>query len=1400
MATGPSEVTEVLVPRCPSCHRRLAALASCPADGAQAPLRAASIDLGAEPPPSLAGFHVGLPLAAGAFSLLWEATRLDDGARAVLKVSRAHSLLARERFRSEAWALEQLGPPVSPRLHQNGVLEDGRAYIAMERLEGETLASRLESLPAALDLRAAVDVALAVLRCLEAVHERGLIHQDLAPENVFLEPGGGVRLLDFGLSQRVRGVACHPADSALATLGALLGRPEPMSPERLRGEPVDERADLYAFGALLFELLTLRAPFAGDPASVAQAHLRRRPPRPGALAAVPPPIEELVLACLAKERALRPRDAAALRAALASAASAALAPAGRGPGGAAARADDAEETASSSADRHDTVVLALEARGAEAEVRAAVARHDGHLARQRGYRFVAYFPGPKEAAAERALLAGREIVASVGAPLAIHVAPLKLRRDAEGLHVAGMAVERPESWLPAEPWRGIALSAELVTAHPGLDVAAASEDGRYFFAPDAPSPAGDRDAARAAPLPLVGRGEPLSAVEESRERALAGLGPGLCLLTGERGAGRSRLAEEIAESSRRAHPGALVISLRAEPEIAARPGGRAATTAAALLAEVLRPELDTDTGISGGPGDAGERGAGDAPRDPRARCIERLGLPLGGEVWPAVAALLGWREPSTDRLRGWAHRGSAIRALAEGLRRRAMERPVVLVLDDAHLADNIALDALELATRREAPLPLWVLLTGGPELAARRYTLGARRTARDHIALPALDDAAGLLLCAELLRPAEHPPSAALRRICAWAGYSPRGLVELTRAIKRAGLVRLRARSSSCHLATAELEKLPPSTAWQWFAARQLEALPPELAACARLCAVLGFELSEDVAEGAQRSLEREVARGGEREDSRREDEGEREGAAAPRLDVPSSLRALAARGILVPRGAREDAARGRARYTFRSALLQEAIYALLTEEQRAGLHRHALAVWESLAETRPRAPELLEPVARHAAAAGARARAAHAYLVLGDLQRDRHNNAVADGHYSSALLWADGDDQRRRYLALLGRARVRYRVLRTGEALEDLRSAGALARTMRDGRLIAEALLEEATALDWAGAWEESAARVEEVLPLLDARDGDDVAHAAHAALAARFEVAAGRSAFRKGNVADALERLARGAESVRDADHDAHVTALTLLACALAQSGQLDEAEQRFEEAVRACEERGDRVHLCAALVRRAELWPALDEPGRGIADLRRAVALAREEANARAEREATIRLSELLYLWGREDEALPLVRQARALDEQLADRPVYDSALLLARIHAMRDEHVEASRQLRWLRAQGAVADLPPYAQALLGAMQLAVRDPRYSLESARTRAALREEAEPAGDIGGGLSADERLELLYWRARALLDAGRHEDVALLLTRAAQMLAESRAWRPRFAKLRAGYGQLAG
>ncbi|MGK3965123.1 serine/threonine-protein kinase PknK [Sorangium sp. So ce118] len=1349
-----------------------------------APRHAAPLDLDAEISPSLAGYRVGPPLAAGAFSVIWDATRLDDGAAAVIKVSRAHPLLARERFRCETWALEQLGPPVSPRLLQNGVLEDGRAYIAMERLQGETLAARLEGLPAALDLRSALDVALAVLGCLQVVHERGLVHVDLAPENIFLEPGGGVRLLDFGLSQRERGVVCHPADSTLTTLGTMLGAPEYASPERLRGEPIDGRADLYAFGALLFELLTLRAPFTGDRASVAHGHLSRRPTRPGELAPVPPPIEDLVLACLAKERALRPRDAAGLRAALAAAGAAALAD--RDGAAALAASTGGDDAASISTDRHDTVVLALEARGAEDEVRAAVARHEGHLARQRGYRFVAIFPGPKEAAAERALLAGREIVASVGAPLAIHVAPLKLRREAEGVQVvAGLAVERPESWLPAEPWRGIALSAELVTAHPGFDVAAASEDGRYFFAQEAPPPSSDRDAARAAP-PLVGRAEALSAVEESRQRALAGLGPGLCTLVGERGAGKSRLVQEIAEASRRAHPGALVISLRAEPELRARAAradsGRPGQTAAALLAQVLWAGEGSEDGAGGG--------ARAAPRDPRAFCVERLGQPLGGEVWPAVSACLGWTTGGPSDRPPPARRGSVIRALAEGLRRRAAGRPVIVILDDAHLADGFTLDALELATRREAPLALWVLLAGGPELAARRHALSARSSARDSVALPPLDDAAGLLLCAELLRPAEPPPSAALRRICAWAGYNPRCLVELTRALKRGGFVRLRARSNSYQLATADLDKLPPSTAWQWFAARHLEALPPELNACAKLCAVLGFELSDDVAAGAQRSLEREDA-SAPRENVALDVEPD------VALDVPRSLRALVARGILASRDAvqGEDTPCGGARYTFRSALLQEAIYALLTEEQRARMHRHALAVWESLAEARPRAPDLLEPIARHAAAAGARARAAHAYLILGDLQRDRHNNAVADGHYSSALLWADGDDQRQRYLALLGRARVRYRVLRTGEALDDIRSAGALARTMKDPRMIAEALLEEATALDWAGAWEESAARVEEVIPLLDVREGH-----ADAALVARFEVAVGRSSFRKGNLDDALERLTRGVEVVREADHDTHVVGLTLLACVLVRCGHLDEAEQRFDEAVRSCEERGDRVHLCAALVRRAELWPALDAPDRGIADLRRAVQLAREEANAWAEREATIKLAELLYLWGREDEALPLVRQVRLLDEQFKDRPVYSSALLLARIHAMRDEHAEASRQLRWLRAQGAVADLPHYAQALLGVMQLAVRDPRQSLESARSRAALREEGEPAGDLGSGLSADQRVELLYWRARALLDAGRPDDVALLLSRIAPLLAESRAWRPRFAKLRSVYGQLAG
>ncbi len=378
--------------------------------------------------------------------------------------------------------------------------------------------AHLEGLPAAPDLRSALDVALGVLSCLQVVHERGLVHLDLAPENVFLEPDGGVRLVDFGLTQRERGVVCHPADSALTTLGAMLGTPEVASPERLRGRAARRAArtstpsarsssscSRCALRSRAIPRTSRRGTSAGSPRGRARSPRSLRPSRPSSSPASPRSARSArptPRACGPRSRRRAPRRSPWP----------AAPPAPRRP----------RETTRPRAPRTGTTRWCSPWRPAAPRPRSApswpattgTSRGSAATASSRSS------PARKRRPRSARLLAGREIVASVGAPLAIHIAPLKLRRDAESVHAAGIAVERPESWLLADSWRGIALSAELVTAHPGFDVVAASEDGRYFFAPDAPPPSGHRDAARAAP-PLVGRGDAQGAVEESRERALA---------------------------------------------------------------------------------------------------------------------------------------------------------------------------------------------------------------------------------------------------------------------------------------------------------------------------------------------------------------------------------------------------------------------------------------------------------------------------------------------------------------------------------------------------------------------------------------------------------------------------------------------------------------------------------------------------------------------------------------------------------------------------------------------------------------------------------------------------------------------------------------------------------------
>ena len=234
--------------------------------------------------------------------------------------------IATERLRREARAAASVNHPNICQLYDIWS-EDGQFYIAMELLEGESLASKLED--GAIPLKDAVSIALAVLSALDALHTHGLIHRDLKPSNIFLTPHG-VKLLDFGLA---RPIDFDDRDARLTMPGTLVGTPRYVAPELLLEEPVDHRADLFTAGTVVYEMITGRPAFdANTIPKVVHAVVYEHPPGldgPPAVAAV----DRVVHKALAKrpgDRYASAREMAdELRAALALVESGVVSPAPR---------------------------------------------------------------------------------------------------------------------------------------------------------------------------------------------------------------------------------------------------------------------------------------------------------------------------------------------------------------------------------------------------------------------------------------------------------------------------------------------------------------------------------------------------------------------------------------------------------------------------------------------------------------------------------------------------------------------------------------------------------------------------------------------------------------------------------------------------------------------------------------------------------------------------------------------------------------------------------------------------------------------------------------------------------------------------------------------------------------
>ena len=232
--------------------------------------------------------------------------KLDrDVAVKVLPESVAKDADALARFEREAKAVAALSHPNILAIHDFGT-QDGTAYAVTELLEGETLRGKLDTGPVA--QRQAVDWALQIARGLSAAHGKGVVHRDLKPDNVFVSRDGHVKILDFGLAKREDVTADEqtnaPTGSGHTAAGTVMGTMGYMSPEQLRGLPVDHRSDIFSFGALLYELLSGRKAFKRDTASdTIAAVLKEEPPELTQTGRnISPALDHIVRHCLEKDR------------------------------------------------------------------------------------------------------------------------------------------------------------------------------------------------------------------------------------------------------------------------------------------------------------------------------------------------------------------------------------------------------------------------------------------------------------------------------------------------------------------------------------------------------------------------------------------------------------------------------------------------------------------------------------------------------------------------------------------------------------------------------------------------------------------------------------------------------------------------------------------------------------------------------------------------------------------------------------------------------------------------------------------------------------------------------------------------------------------------------------------
>jgi tetratricopeptide (TPR) repeat protein len=1270
------------------------------------------------------GYRVDGLLGQGGFGTVHRATRIADGQRVAVKVALTEPRSAAATLEREAAALAQVGTPWAPAIYERGEAA-GRTFIALEFIEAPTLADRLvaEAGPMPRDRFAAI--ALAILRSVEAIHDRGLVHRDLKPENIFLEGDTSVvaRIIDFGL---VRDLSA-PAASADGEREEAMGTAEYMSPEQCEGLADDPRSDVYSLGVLLFEMLTGAPPFWGKPVDVRDAHRTRRPPGLPATVRRRSELEALLRKCLAKDRNRRPADLTALRAELelAIGARSSSGPPSIPPPPAASLAPAVTVTVPKAGlqlapaaprEKRTMGLLFFESRAPLPAVQAAIAAAGGHLAHAGSPKYVVAFghdAGDNPAwtamtAAQRMLSAG------LSDRILVDVAAVSVQaRPGAPLRIFSTLFTKSDCYPTATDPAGVSLTAATADVIPDLLVAPLPDRAdRFGLAQE------DPDKQKTSDTATVGREELLKEMVDAARRATELSEPTLATIVGEPGHGKTHLVTAL---SRRIERDLSAFVIRA----AAREGlvGAQSQTLPDLLRRLL--DLPAETPEDGG----------------RSLLSARLGEGLGEQAWAPVALSLGWIAADHPELLRVAAAPGALRlatarATGQAMRRRAAARPLALLLDDAHLADDATLDALEYATLGEARAPIFVFTTARPSFLRGRPTWGTRAAHGSVASLSPLEHTDAMELARRLLG-IEGVPVAALTRLVDRTQGVPQLLVVLVRGLKRDGVVRRYERGTGYYLATDELDKLPDLPIVQWNARREVETLPAQLAGHARLASVLGARFTIAEVEGLIERLEAVDPL----------EDVQLDAAVGVQRLIESRLLAVQPAGLI----------------DFRNPLVRDTIYDLLPDQRRRLFHRAAFEMYRA-AEGMPEG-QRLPRLALHAARSGAKDEAVAAYLKLAERDVLAQAYFEAERAFGGVLDNLAGPDDPRFVRAARGRGLMRVRLGRHEDALKDLEGARARAHDLGAVDDEVDLLLEEATALDLSRDNGGSAARLEAALALV--KDPSPLT-------TARIAMARSRTCCRQldfdGSVRIGVE-AERLAESLGEPGYETMMISLLIVGPMCANMGRLDEAQVYIEKAVSAARARGDMLHLAAALNNRLYLWSALHNVEGLFEDLAATLRIGREVGDPVIEIDALQNRSEIEYVLERLDDAVTSGNRALELATRLwgdQSREASSRELLLARVALYRGDHDQLRGHLERIRARlasnapGSEMETPD--RMMFGMVELASRGGTPDEWSE-----LLERVEATG-----LQPLEHVEIIEAGAIAAERSGRTEDARALLRKA--------------------------